>query len=71
MRVIYESGDVVKVQKTESAGDFCDCRVILLHERDSGLWKIRVHPNEGFTEKDSVGFVYEKWFIPNFENLKR
>jgi hypothetical protein len=71
MKVIYESGDVVKLQKTESAGDFCDCRVILLHEENAGIWKVRVHPNEGFTEKDSVGFVDESWFIPNFENLKR
>jgi hypothetical protein len=71
MRVIYESGDVVKLQKTESAGDFSDCRVILLHEEDATLWKVRVHSNEGFAEEDSIGCVNEKWFIPNFENLKR
>jgi hypothetical protein len=71
MKVIYESGDVVKLQKTESAGDFCDCRVILLHEEHGAKWKVRVHPNEGFAEEDSVGLVDEKWFIPDFQNLKR
>ena len=74
MRLIYEPGDVVKLQKTESAGNFCDCKVILLHGTTQGeeaAWKVKVYPDEGFTEEDSIDIVNEKWFIPNFENLKQ
>ena len=73
MRLIYETGDVVKLQKTKLAGYFSDCKVILLHlhEVNKELWKVKVYPDEGFAEEDSIQYVSEKWFIPNLENLKQ
>lgn len=76
MKVIYEPGDVVKLEDTEAAGNFYDCKAILLHKEGEGFyegqhtWKVKVYPDEGFAEEDSIGVVDERFFIPNFENLK-
>lgn len=72
MKLIYESGDVVKIEDDERAGNFQDCKVILLQPYDEATgWKVKVYPDEGFAEEDSIAIVDERWFIPNFENLRR
>jgi hypothetical protein len=72
MRIIYEAGDVVKLKDDTAVGDFQDCRVILLHTHGEGsAWKVKVYPTEGFAEEDSIGIVDERWFIPDFSQIKR
>lgn len=70
MRIIYEPGDVVKLEDNSKAGNFQDCRVILLHTVHEGDgWKVKVYPDEGFDEEDSIDVVSERWFIPDLSDL--
>lgn len=75
MRITYEPGDVVKLKDDQRVGNFRDCKVILLHPHAEGKdwknWKVKVYPDEGFDEEDSVDTVDERWFIPNLENLRQ
>lgn len=77
MKITYEPGDVVKLEDVINAKSFQGCRVILLHQQgvefgeEPTLWKVKVYPDEGFSEEDSIDIVDERWFIPNFENLKQ
>ena len=45
MKLIYESGDVVKLEDDASAGEFKDCKVILLCPCSFGgiRWKVKDH----------------------------
>lgn len=70
MHIVYEPGDVVKVEDFTAAGNFQDCKVILLSRHNGRRWKVKVYPDEGFAEEDSIGVVDERFFIPNLENLK-
>ena len=75
MKITYEPGDVVKLADDERAGEFHDCKVILLHQQPHSFhatdeerlnWKVKVYPDEGFAEEDSIGVVNECYFISDF-----